>query len=230
VGGFGIVHDGTDPSLQVFLSRPVFTNIRNDTTIKNNLAAFVQCFDTGTAPAVGYSRSLSLTNVGTSGATNDWNLLEAQAATSNIDLVVRGTLNQLPHGLLYQPLSGTYLPDTTNLPAFTRAQLVASILQGDRLTIMGVPPGSGRRLGIDRDEDGILDADVLAPRLEITQAPGNSVVGWPYSAAGYALEGATNLPPSTWTGMTDAVEVVNGQNWVTNSSAPAAQFYRLHLQ
>jgi len=32
---FGITHDGTDPSLQVFLSRPVFANIRNDTVIKN---------------------------------------------------------------------------------------------------------------------------------------------------------------------------------------------------
>src|SRR5215471_3354105 len=43
IGGFGIVHDGTDPSLQVFLSRPVFANIRSNTIIKNNLAAFVQC-------------------------------------------------------------------------------------------------------------------------------------------------------------------------------------------
>ncbi|HSU54135.1 MAG TPA: hypothetical protein VLT36_08770, partial [Candidatus Dormibacteraeota bacterium] len=48
IGGFGIVHDGTDPSLQVFLSRPVFVNILGNATIKNNLSAFVQCFDTGT--------------------------------------------------------------------------------------------------------------------------------------------------------------------------------------
>src|SRR5205814_3396270 len=53
IGGFGITHDGTDPSPQVLLSRPVFALIRNNTTIKNDLAAFLQCFDTGTAPALG---------------------------------------------------------------------------------------------------------------------------------------------------------------------------------
>src|SRR2546429_7101703 len=79
-GGFGITHDGTDPTLQVFLSRPVFVNILNDTTIKNNLAAFVQSFDTGTAPAVGYTRTITAANLATSSVTNDWLLLESQAA------------------------------------------------------------------------------------------------------------------------------------------------------
>ena len=64
IGGFGFVHDGTDPTLQAFLSRPVFSiSLTIIPTIKNNLAAFVQCFDTGTAPAVGYTRTLAATNV-----------------------------------------------------------------------------------------------------------------------------------------------------------------------
>ena len=75
MGGFGLVHDGTDPSLQVFLSRPVFVNINSNATIKNNLAAFVQCFDTGTAPAVGYTRTVASTNVTSSSISNDWSLL-----------------------------------------------------------------------------------------------------------------------------------------------------------
>jgi YVTN family beta-propeller protein len=228
--GFGIVHDGTDPSLQVFLSRPVFTNIRNDTTIKNNIAAFVQCFDTGTAPAVGYTRTLSSNNVATASATQDWSLLESQAAVTNIDLIVRGTLDGARHGLLYQPLSGTYLPDTTSLTSFTHAQLVARIQQGDSLTLMGVPPGSGRRLGVDRDEDGLLDGDVPAPRLGIWGTTDAAGVNWPYNAAGYNLENATNLDPSSWAGATDLVEIANGLNWVTNSPGPATKFYRLHLQ
>src|SRR5436853_5546510 len=32
--GFGFTHDGTDPTIFRFLSRPVFTNIRNDTVRK----------------------------------------------------------------------------------------------------------------------------------------------------------------------------------------------------
>jgi len=228
--GFGIVHDGTDPSLQVFLSRPVFSNIRNNTSVKNNLAAFVQCFDTGTAPAVGYTRTLSSNNVATVGATQDWSLLEAQAAVTNIDLIARGTLDGARHGLLYLPLSGAYLPDTTNLPSLTHAQLVAKIQQGDSLTLMGVPPGSGRRMGVDRDEDGVLDGDVPAPLLGIWGNTGTSGINWPYSAAGYNLETSTDLAPASWTGDSDPVEIMNGLNWVTNSPGPAAKFYRLHLQ
>ena len=228
--GFGIVHDGTDPSLQVFLSRPVFSSIRNNTTVKNNLAAFVQCFDTGTAPAVGYTRTLSSNNVATVSATQDWALLEAQATVTNIDLIARGTLDGARHGLLYQPPSGTYLPDTTNLTSLTHAQLLAKIQQGDSLTLMGVPPGSGRRLGVDRDEDGVLDSDVPAPRLGIWGSSDTSGINWPYSAAGYNLETSSNLTPASWTGASDPVEIVNGLNWVTNSPGPAAKFYRLHLQ
>lgn len=228
--GFGIVHDGTDPSIQVFLSRPVFSSIRNNTTIKNNIAAFVQCFDTGTAPAVGYTRTLSSNNVATVSATQDWALLEAQAAVTNIDLIARGTLGGVRHGFLYQPLSGVYLPDTTNLLSFTHAQLVAKIQQGDTLTLMGVPPGSGRRMGVDRDGDGVLDSDVPAPSLGIWGNGGTLGVNWPYSAAGYNLETSSNLAPSSWAGAGDPVEIANGQNWVTNSSGPAAKFYRLHLQ
>jgi YVTN family beta-propeller protein len=228
--GFGIVHDGTDPSLQVFLSRPVFSSIRNNTTIKNNLAAFVQCFDTGTAPAVGYTRTLSSNNVASVSATQDWSLLEAQAAVTNIDLIARGTLDGVRHGLLYQPLSGAYLTDTTNLPPLTHAQLVAKIQQGDSLTLMGVPPGSGRRLGVDRDEDGVLDGDVPAPSLGIWGNAGTLGVNWPYSAAGYNLETSSNLAPTSWAGASDPVEIMHGLNWITNSPGPASKFYRLHLQ
>jgi YVTN family beta-propeller protein len=228
--GFGIVHDGTDPSIQVFLSRPVFSSIRNNTVVKNNLAAFVQCFDTGTAPAVGYTRTLTSNNVATASATQDWLLLEAQAAVANIDLIVRGTLDGARHGLLYLPLSGAYLPDTTNLTSLTHAQLLAKIQQGDSLTLMGVPPGSGRRMGVDRDEDGVLDGDVPAPSLAIWDNAGTLGVNWPYSAAGYNLEISTSLAPSSWAGASDLVEIMNGLNWVTNSPGPASKFYRLHLQ
>src|ERR1035437_3099582 len=37
---------------------------------------------------------------------------------------------------------------------------IASMIQaGDTLSFMGVPPGSGQRMGIDRNLDGILDGD-----------------------------------------------------------------------
>ena len=231
IGGFGIIHDGTDPSLQVFLSRPAFPAIRNNTAIKNNLAAFVQSFDTGTAPAVGYTRTISAANVASTSVSNDWALLESQAAAiTNIDLVVKGTIDGKLHGLLYQPGLGTYRTDSAILAALNHGQLVAKIAAGDRLTIMGVPPGSGVRMGIDRDEDGVLDGDLPAPALQIARVGNNAVINWPYNAAGFNLETTAWLSPSGWTNANDPVEIVTGQNFVTNSLTSGGTFFRLRFQ
>ncbi len=230
IGGFGITHDGTDPSLQVFLSRQVFANIRNDNTIKNNLAAFVQCFDTGTAPAVGYSRTVNSNNVATAAITNDWALLEAQAALTNIELVVKGTLDGSHHGLWYEPSSGFYRTDSTRLAALTHAQLAAKIQNGDTLTFMGVPFGSGYRMGIDRDEDGVLDGDVPPPQLHIALAAGQKVLNWPYNAVGFGLEVTDSLSPGSWTNAPEPWEIVGQNNYVTNNSSMSGAFYRLRFQ
>jgi hypothetical protein len=198
--------------------------------MKNNLAAFVQSFDTGTAPAVGYSRTISAANVASAAITNDWALLESQAAVGNIDLIAKGTVNGQLHGLLYQPGPGTYRTDSTNLAALTHAQLVAKINAGDRLTIMGVPPGSGLRMGIDRNEDAVLDGDVPLPSLQIVQAGNNAVINWPYGAAGFNLETEALLDPLAWTSSTDPVEILSGQNFVTNSLTSGPKFFRLRFQ
>jgi hypothetical protein len=105
-----------------------------------------------------------------------------------------------------------------------------ALQQGDSLTLMGVRRGSGWRMGVDRNEDGVLDGDVPAPSLGIWGNRGTLGVNWPYRAAGYNLETSSNLAPASWTGATDPVEVMNGLNWVTNTPGPAAKFYRLHLQ
>jgi YVTN family beta-propeller protein len=229
IGGFGITHDGTDPTLQVFLGRQVFANIRNDTVTKNNLAAFVQCFDTGMAPAVGYARTVTAANVNTTSISNDWALLETQAALTNVDLIAKGTINGQCHGLLYQPTNSTYRADSRTLTNFTHAQLFARITNGDTLTFMGVPPGSGTRMGIDRDENGVLDGDEPPPNLHVAAAGGSAVLNWPYSAAGFALEASTNLPTASWTNVPDPLEILSNQNYVTNSLDGRAKFYRLHF-
>src|SRR5213078_3164496 len=90
VGGFGITHDGTDPDLFTFLSRPVFGLFATNTTIKRDIEAFVQCFDTGTAPAVGYARTITSNNVSSASIANDWSLLETEAAKlTNINLIAK---------------------------------------------------------------------------------------------------------------------------------------------
>ncbi|HEX8077519.1 MAG TPA: beta-propeller fold lactonase family protein, partial [Chthoniobacterales bacterium] len=77
--GFGFTHDGVDGSIAKFLSRPVFANIRNDVTRKTNLNAFLMCFETGVAPAVGYTRTVASTNLNDASTAADWTLLQTQA-------------------------------------------------------------------------------------------------------------------------------------------------------
>jgi hypothetical protein len=157
--GFGFTHDGVDPSIFAFLGRPAFPLIRNDTTRKTNLNAFLMCLDTGVAPAVGYTRTVSAANLTDPALLSDWTLLQNQASLGNIELIAKGKIDGSSHGLLYQPATNNYRTDKTGLGPFTQAQLQAKIAAGDMLSVMGVPPGSGVRMGIDRDLDGLLDGD-----------------------------------------------------------------------
>ena len=232
IGGFGIIHDGTDPDLQTFLSRSVFGVFAEQTpagaTIRSNINAFLQCFDTGTAPAVGYARTLTAASVDTASVSNDWNLLESQAALlTNISLVVKGTIDGRQHGLLYQPASGNYRLDTVTLAPMTRSQLRSKVLAGDTLTIIGVPPGAGTRIGIDRNENGVLDGDEPRPLLRISSIGTNAIVAWPTNRANFLLERATSLPALNWDPDTNVRSVVGSDFNVTNSLAQTNLFFRL---
>jgi hypothetical protein len=139
IDGFGVVHDGSKSNMTTFLAGTAFSGYTQ--TEKNNIAAYVMTFDTGTAPAVGYTRTLTVSTVATAPVQSDWTTLEAQALAGNIDLIGRGTLSNVVHGLLYQPKSSNYITDTGAL--YPRTQLQAFVAAGDTLSIMGVYPGTG---------------------------------------------------------------------------------------
>jgi YVTN family beta-propeller protein len=162
VNGFGYTHDGAIATLFEFLSQPVFGNVSTDTTKKNNLVAFLACFDTGVLPIVGYSRTVTSANVSTSAVSSDLTLLQNQAV-SNADLIAKGTIDGVVHGLVYQPASNNYRTDQSGLGPFTLAQLQAKVSAGDTLTFTSVPRGAGTRMGIDRDQNGVLDFDQGGP-------------------------------------------------------------------
>src|SRR5262249_1604791 len=101
------------------------------------------------------------------------------------------------------------------------------IQNGDRLSIMGVPPGSGIRMGIDRDEDGLLDGDVPPPTLNVAGNANGPVLNWPLSAPGYDLQSTELTIPPTWSNAADPVEILGKQNYMTNSMPAASRFFRL---
>jgi DNA-binding beta-propeller fold protein YncE len=140
IDGFGLTHDGSSSDVLAFLHGPDFSGFTE--TEKADIAAFEMSFDTGTAPAVGYTLTLTAANVLNS--LSGWTTLQARAAAGDIDLIARGTINGKLHGLLYQPSSNQYITDTSGLGPFSQATLQGFIQNnGDTLSIMGVYPGTG---------------------------------------------------------------------------------------
>ncbi len=156
--------NGSNSTLIQVLDQPVLGGFTNDPQAQLDVAAYILSFDTGMAPAVGYTRTVTATANVTADPTiaSDISGCSRARPRANIDLVCQGTIQGQLHGCLYQPATNNYTTDTTGLGPFTQAQLIAFIQAGDTLSIMGVPPGSGVRFGIDRNRDGIKDGNQRA--------------------------------------------------------------------
>jgi DNA-binding beta-propeller fold protein YncE len=158
VRGFGYLHDGSIPTVQAFLSAPVF-NLT--TTQRNNLQDFVLAFDSGLKPAVGQQVSASPATVADATVISRIDFLIARDDANQCDLVAKGVLAGVPRGWVYaggnnfrSDRNGEALVDKTTL----RQQ--AAVL-GQDLTFTCVPLGAGQRSGVDRDEDSYLDTTEL---------------------------------------------------------------------
>ncbi len=229
LSGFGLMHDGREQDVVSFLSQPFFGSFAADTVRKRNLNAFMQCFDTGTAPAVGYTRTVRADTLASSAA--DWSVLEGQAVPTpsiySSDLVVRLLENGERHSFVYRPVTNDYLSDQTGLGPFTRAALEAKVAAGATLTLMGTPRTSGQRLGIDRNGNGITDADEALPRLDIALAAGTPQLAWPVGSAGLVLEFTDSLDPANWEPVTQPRSFSGGSILVPDATAGQQRFYRL---
>jgi hypothetical protein len=154
--GFGMIHDGSIDTPITFLNLPVFNPWPAAT--KDDVAAFLLEVDTGTAPTVGLQVTVTAANANAAATTATLSLLESQAAAGNCSVVVKGTLFGLPRGLVYQTGSANYLTDTAGLGPFTSTDLRNQASSGQAAwTFTGVAPGTGTRIGVDRDLDGTLD-------------------------------------------------------------------------
>jgi YVTN family beta-propeller protein len=139
IDGFGLVHDGSTSSLKDFFGIAAFAGY--SATEKTDMGAYMVSFDTGTAPTVGYTLTLTAATVTGSLVQAGWATLQSQAGLGNCGLIARGTIQGVVHGLLYQPATNNYLSDAGVV--YTQAQLQTYILAGDTLSVMGVYPGTG---------------------------------------------------------------------------------------
>jgi DNA-binding beta-propeller fold protein YncE len=189
VRGFGFLHDGSVDTVfrfhssTVFARRPVTSSFPNpggipvidsadpvvaeqellaNITLRRQIESFMLAFDSNLAPIVGQQVTLSGASSGDDVQARI-DLLEARAVAGECDLVVHGVLGGSPAGFLFVPASGTYTPDRAGRPPLSDVEL--RIRAGvEPLTFTAVPRGSGQRLGLDRELDGVLDGDACDAR------------------------------------------------------------------
>jgi DNA-binding beta-propeller fold protein YncE len=168
IRGFGFRSDGSIPTLFRFVSafdefalNPVGIPVTPEgVVIKQNLEQYMLAFESNLAPIVGQQVTLTHATRHTAGARI--NLLKARADAGECDLIAKGRFAGIDVGFLYAG-NGQFKSDVDAVPLLPDVVLRgAAIVAGGALTYTCTPPGSGERIGIDRDLDGFLDGDERA--------------------------------------------------------------------
>ncbi|MEM7234167.1 MAG: thrombospondin type 3 repeat-containing protein, partial [Planctomycetota bacterium] len=167
VRGFGYLHDGAVPTLFEFFrvqffpiapftfpDQPGFTG---DQKVRA-LVDFMMAFPTGLEPVVGHQVTLSQDTL--EARRERYDVFIERAEEGDCDVVVSGVVGGVHRGFQY--LAGGIYQSDREADRPNEAELFSRIGEGEMITVTAVPPGSGRRIAIDRDEDGFLDGDELA--------------------------------------------------------------------
>jgi hypothetical protein len=161
IRGYGLLHDGTVDTVRNFLSAGVFILSEAD---RVNLEAFTFEFPSDLAPIVGQQVTLTATNSAVANPRID--LMIQRAGTSfdslmlggtvtECDLIVKGSVAGEERGAVLES-GGQFRSDDGTLVSDAALRTLA-VSEGP-LTYTCVPPGSGVRMGINRDEDNFLDS------------------------------------------------------------------------
>jgi YVTN family beta-propeller protein len=171
IRGFGFNNEGSVPTIFRFVSTSSpnmgfnqseaipggFPDGPDGVLLKQQVEQFLFAFDSNMAPIVGQQTTLTSTNAAVAGPRIA--LLIARANAGECDLVVKGQQQRDEEGFLYVG-SGMFVGNRLSDPPISDAALRhrASQCNGE-LTYTCTPPGSGERIGIDRDGDGFRDGD-----------------------------------------------------------------------
>ncbi|WP_437643870.1 beta-propeller fold lactonase family protein [Sorangium sp. So ce362] len=169
VRGFGFVHDGSTDTMFRFhtnlgfsqaspfgFASGAFPDGPPGNPLRRAVEAYLLVFASNMAPIVGQQVTLTSSNAAAVGPRID--LLIARADVGECDLVAKARVLHADLGFLYR--NGKFISNRVALPPIADALLRQLSLVADReLTYTCVPPGSGVRIGLDRDEDGFRDGD-----------------------------------------------------------------------
>jgi hypothetical protein len=181
VRGFGFLHDGSVDTLLRFHNATVFNGGFGTTTVpsgnqaacgtssantcRQNVEQFMLAFDTNLAPIVGQQITLTSSNSAT--VSPRILLMRQRAAAGECDVVVKGNIGGVQRGWVCTGANccsgpscsgaSTFQSDRTGETETATTLANKAAVSGQELTYSAVPPGSGTRIGIDRDLDGFPD-------------------------------------------------------------------------
>ncbi len=172
VSGVGLCTDGTCGNVVNFLS--IGFTFPGGPAQRSAVEDFVLNFPTNLATIVG--QQVTLTAASGSDVNDRITLMRTLAladfsmaehpGAKHCELAVKGNLAGTARGWLLDAVTGDYRSDVAVEADRTDAQLRAlATTAGQELTFTCVPPGSGQRLALDRDEDAALDGDDNCPAL-----------------------------------------------------------------
>jgi YVTN family beta-propeller protein len=157
--GFGFNADSEFQTLQDLLSVGfTFGTGTTAVTRRRDLEAFMLSFGTDTHAGVG-QQELAANGGGAGDNVARINQFITIANSGSVGLVVKGRSAGIDRGWVLD--AGVFLSDREAEAALSPATLLAMSASGNEIVYTLVPAGTHRRIGIDRDEDGLLDRDEL---------------------------------------------------------------------
>jgi DNA-binding beta-propeller fold protein YncE len=193
VRGTGFLHDGSVDTLKTFLAAPVFALSAQE---ERDLEAFLLAFPTDLAPIVGQQATIGPASFGVADVHTRLDLIDARAGTAfdskvlggavtECDVVVKTIEGGVEKGY-FSAAGGTYTPDDGGPNIDEEMLRKKADPGGDALTLTytAVPPGSGMRMGIDRDEDSVLNGLDNCPAAPNAAGRGTCTAGTPETLGG----------------------------------------------
>lgn len=172
--GFGFTHDGGLPDLATFFSINVF-NLTADQVA--DVASFSLHFPTGTRPAVGDQLTFPAGTPPTGTLREESRLAtliglgDLADGTRHCELTASARVGEVMRH--YRLSAGSWIPDAAGEPALSTTALREAA--AGPVSFLCATLDAGLRMGGDRDEDGVLNADDCAGGDPETWAPSPAV-------------------------------------------------------
>jgi len=174
IRGFGFLHDGSQDTVfsfhkrKAFLQRDPGTNGLRDPgnegfskdivegdKERRDVESYLLAFPSNLAPVVGQQVTLSTLNNKMKDAKDRIDLLKARAEAGECELVAQQSNNR---GYLYTG-NDQFQVNKNNQMISDKDLRASTSDEGNTATFTCVPVGSGQRIALDRNENGILDGD-----------------------------------------------------------------------